>query len=90
MMNAANEVAVAAFLGGRLPFMEISTLVAQVTADFQPPATLGLDELLEADRWARERALGLVDRPISPAPGRGGGLKAGASYSPGRPWGASS
>ncbi|MGC1183887.1 MAG: 1-deoxy-D-xylulose-5-phosphate reductoisomerase [Candidatus Dormiibacterota bacterium] len=69
VMNAANEVAVAAFLQGRLPFMEIAALVSRVTGEFQPPARLGLDELLEADRWARERAGGLLGQPSSPTPG---------------------
>jgi 1-deoxy-D-xylulose-5-phosphate reductoisomerase len=69
VMNAANEVAVAAFLDGRLAFMEISSLVAQVISDFPPPAQLGLEDLLAADRWARERAEALASQPSSPTPG---------------------
>ena len=69
VMNAANEVAVAAFLDGRLAFMEISSLVATVISDFQPPAQLGLEDLLAADRWARERAEALASQPSSPTPG---------------------
>jgi 1-deoxy-D-xylulose-5-phosphate reductoisomerase len=68
VMNAANEVAVAAFLDGRLPFMGISSLVAQVTGAFEPPAELGLDQLLAADGWAREEAGRLV-QAASPTSG---------------------
>jgi 1-deoxy-D-xylulose-5-phosphate reductoisomerase len=54
VMNAANEEAVAAFAEGRIAFGEISTLVS-LTIDahsFRPDPTL--DDLLAADRWARQ------------------------------------
>ncbi|HEY6538342.1 MAG TPA: 1-deoxy-D-xylulose-5-phosphate reductoisomerase [Candidatus Dormibacteraeota bacterium] len=60
VMNAANEVAVAAFLGGQIPFMEIASMVGQVTADFRAEGEVGLEQLLQADRWARGRAGRLV------------------------------
>jgi 1-deoxy-D-xylulose-5-phosphate reductoisomerase len=69
VMNAANEVAVDAFLDGKLPFMEIATLVERVTSSFSPPATLGLEQLLEADQWGRDQAQALVGQLASPAPG---------------------
>ncbi|MGA7173081.1 MAG: 1-deoxy-D-xylulose-5-phosphate reductoisomerase [Candidatus Dormiibacterota bacterium] len=69
VMNAANEVAVAAFLDGRLQFMEIATVVERVTSSFEQPAFLGLEQLLAADRWAREQARALVGHPVSAAPG---------------------
>jgi 1-deoxy-D-xylulose-5-phosphate reductoisomerase len=54
VFNAANEVAVAAFLDGRIGFLEIASLVeeALVRADGAPARDL--DELREADRKARE------------------------------------
>ncbi|MGB6771800.1 MAG: hypothetical protein WBF51_07325, partial [Candidatus Dormiibacterota bacterium] len=60
VMNAANEVAVAAFLDGRIAFTEIVRLVARVARSFQPPDKLGLEQLLAADRWARDQATDLV------------------------------
>jgi 1-deoxy-D-xylulose-5-phosphate reductoisomerase len=69
VMNAANEVAVAAFLEGKLQFMEIATVVDRVTSSFEQPPSLGLEQLLAADRWAREQAQTLVGHPVSAAPG---------------------
>ncbi|MGA7086763.1 MAG: 1-deoxy-D-xylulose-5-phosphate reductoisomerase [Candidatus Dormiibacterota bacterium] len=60
VMNAANEVAVAAFLDGRIAFTEIVRLVARVARSFQPPDKLGLEQLLAGDRWARDQATVLV------------------------------
>ena len=57
VMNAANEEAVAAFAAARIPFGEISRLVGLTIDAHVPPACTGgpaLDDLLEADRWARE------------------------------------
>ena len=56
VLNAVNEVAVAAFLDGRLGFLGIAELIAAVLErhDRGPGSTL--EELLEADRWARDEA----------------------------------
>lgn len=56
VLNAANETAVAAFLAGRLGFHKIVPLVASVlnSHHFDPNPTL--DQLLLADRWARQEA----------------------------------
>lgn len=53
VMNAANEVAVARFLNGELGFLEIGATVERVMArhDVRPSPTL--DDLFEADAWAR-------------------------------------
>jgi 1-deoxy-D-xylulose-5-phosphate reductoisomerase len=51
--NAANEVAVAAFLAGRLPFLGIADLVADALARTDGAAARDLDDLVEADRTAR-------------------------------------
>jgi 1-deoxy-D-xylulose-5-phosphate reductoisomerase len=57
--NAANEVAVAAFLDGRLPFLAIADVVERVLAEpFAPAADLA--DLVAVD--ARARALATVDR----------------------------
>jgi 1-deoxy-D-xylulose-5-phosphate reductoisomerase len=52
--NAANEVAVQAFLEGRIGFLEIAALVEDVLARVDGSAARDLDELVEVDRRARE------------------------------------
>jgi len=52
--NAANEVAVQAFLDGRIGFLEIATAVEDVLARVDGAPARNLDELVEADRHARE------------------------------------
>jgi len=52
--NAANEVAVAAFLDGRIGFLDIAALVEDVLGHVDGAAARDLDELREADRRARE------------------------------------
>jgi 1-deoxy-D-xylulose-5-phosphate reductoisomerase len=51
--NAANEVAVAAFLAGRLPFLGIAGVVADALAQTDGAPARDLDDLVEADRTAR-------------------------------------
>jgi 1-deoxy-D-xylulose-5-phosphate reductoisomerase len=52
--NAANEVAVSAFLEGRIGFLDIDALVADVLGRVDGAPARDLDELREADRRARE------------------------------------
>jgi len=54
--NAANEVAVAAFLEGRLPFLGIAATVEETLAGIDGAAARDLDELVEADATARTLA----------------------------------
>ncbi len=62
VLNAANEVTVAAFLDNRLPFLGIYPIIDQ-TLNLHPAKTgPDLDQLIEADRWARETALELIRR----------------------------
>ncbi|WP_341267572.1 1-deoxy-D-xylulose-5-phosphate reductoisomerase [Gordonia malaquae] len=62
IFNAANEVAADGFFAGRITFPRIVGVIADVLADADQwtgrPGTL--DEVLAADRWARERAAVLV------------------------------
>jgi 1-deoxy-D-xylulose-5-phosphate reductoisomerase len=51
--NAANEVAVAAFLDGRLPFLGIADAVDDVLAAVDGAPAQDLDDLIEADAQAR-------------------------------------
>jgi 1-deoxy-D-xylulose-5-phosphate reductoisomerase len=62
VFNAANEVAVAAFLDAKMPFGRISEIIERVLEDHTPAAATGLPVVREADRWARERARDYVSR----------------------------
>jgi 1-deoxy-D-xylulose-5-phosphate reductoisomerase len=54
--NAANEVAVAAFLEGSLPFLGIAATVEETLGDVDGAAARDLAELVEADTAARRLA----------------------------------
>jgi 1-deoxy-D-xylulose-5-phosphate reductoisomerase len=54
--NAANEVAVAAFLAHRLPFLGIADVVEETLARIDGSPARDLDDLVEADATAREVA----------------------------------
>ena len=56
VFNAANEVAVAAFLAGRLPFLGVAEVVADALTRLDGAAARDVDELLEADASARRFA----------------------------------
>jgi len=55
-LNAANEVAVAAFLEGRLDFLGIPALIDRVMSSHRAAPARELADVLEADRWARAAA----------------------------------
>jgi len=56
VFNAANEVAVAAFLEGRIPFGRIADTIDAVLAAHPVQPARALDAVRGADRWARARA----------------------------------
>jgi 1-deoxy-D-xylulose-5-phosphate reductoisomerase len=62
ILNAANEIAVAAFLAGQIRFTRIAAMVEEVlqrSNDAPRPATL--DEVLAVDQSARRQALSLLE-----------------------------
>ncbi len=60
-LNAANEIAVAAFLSRRISFLKLSDIVLRVTEDMPHAAGAHtLCEILDIDREARERAQALI------------------------------
>jgi len=65
VLNAANEVAVATFLAGRLPFPGIPRVVEEVMAKHTPASLENLTQVLAVNNWAREYAQTLVDRGVS-------------------------
>ncbi|MEW5888051.1 MAG: 1-deoxy-D-xylulose-5-phosphate reductoisomerase [Pseudomonadota bacterium] len=56
VLNAANEVAVEAFLAGSLGFIRIAEVIASVLDAMEPVAAASLDVVLAADRDARQLA----------------------------------
>ena len=62
VLNAANEVAVAAFLDGRLAWPGIAAVVGEVLEAHQPRNVATLDDVVESDGWARRRARVAVER----------------------------
>ena len=62
VLNAANEVAVEAFLGGELPFVGIAEVIDRCL-DQIPTGSVGhFEDLYAADAAARERARELIER----------------------------
>jgi len=61
-LNAANEVAVAAFLGGRLPWRGIADVVGEVLDGHRPGNVSTIEDVVEADGRARSCAAAAVDR----------------------------
>ncbi len=66
ILNAANEVAVATFLAGRIPLGVIYETVERTIADArssgQMKASPTMEDLLAADAWARDRAGSLLSK----------------------------
>ncbi|BBO79292.1 1-deoxy-D-xylulose 5-phosphate reductoisomerase [Desulfosarcina widdelii] len=60
VLNAANEVAVAAFLENRLPFNGICPIIDRTLSRHTQDGSAGLDEILAADGWARKTARELI------------------------------
>jgi 1-deoxy-D-xylulose-5-phosphate reductoisomerase len=56
VLNAADEVAVHAFLQGEIPFTHIPRVLERVMNSFPGGEALSVGRILEADRWAREEA----------------------------------
>jgi 1-deoxy-D-xylulose-5-phosphate reductoisomerase len=62
VLNAANEVAVAAFLAGRLGFPGIAAIIAAVLDRHESRRVDDLQEVLAADGWARREAEAMLTR----------------------------
>jgi 1-deoxy-D-xylulose-5-phosphate reductoisomerase len=56
VLNAANEVAVHAFLKSRIPFTQIPEMIDYVMCRHTVVPHPDLEDILEADRWARNIA----------------------------------
>jgi 1-deoxy-D-xylulose-5-phosphate reductoisomerase len=67
VLNAANEVAVEAFLQGRLRFMEIPRVIEETLNSIRATPASDLAAVLEADAEARIRAVNRVERAMGRA-----------------------
>jgi 1-deoxy-D-xylulose-5-phosphate reductoisomerase len=65
ILNAANEVAVAAFLARRIGFLEIAAIVADMLDRYDPPAPASLDAVIAIDAEARARTIERVEDPVA-------------------------
>lgn len=64
VLNAANEVAVGAFLDKRIGFRDIHRLIEKTTGDHAWTRPKDLAEILEVDRWARAHATAFVNNGL--------------------------
>jgi 1-deoxy-D-xylulose-5-phosphate reductoisomerase len=60
VLNAANEVAVAAFLAGRIGFREIHRIIERTMQRHSNGRAREIGAILDVDRWAREKASSLI------------------------------
>jgi 1-deoxy-D-xylulose-5-phosphate reductoisomerase len=56
VLNAANEVAVAAFLDGRIGFTDIERVIGETLDRHSPGVVRSLEDVHEAEEWARAKA----------------------------------
>jgi 1-deoxy-D-xylulose-5-phosphate reductoisomerase len=61
-LNGANEVAVQAFLDGLISWLAIADVIAETLDGHEPRNPDSIDVVLDADRQARRRATGAVER----------------------------
>jgi len=61
ILNAANEVAVNAFLDGSLPFTRVPHLIQRVMEEHVVKPVQTIEDILRADHWARERSKVLLE-----------------------------
>jgi len=62
VMNSSNEVAVAAFLHGRIGFLDIERIVGDTMSGHTVKGVNNIEDVLMADNWAREEAERLVGK----------------------------
>ncbi|MBU0994761.1 MAG: 1-deoxy-D-xylulose-5-phosphate reductoisomerase [Proteobacteria bacterium] len=60
VLNAANEIAVTAFLTKKISFVEIPVIIDKIMAEHQVVSSPDLSDILAADKWARDAALQLI------------------------------
>ncbi len=61
-LNAADEIAVAAFLRGEIPFLGIPRTIEKVIRETNPAQPASIDEVLAVDAQSRDRAADVIAR----------------------------
>jgi len=62
VLNGANEIAVEAFLSGKIAFLDIPRVIEKTMdshASFEPRA---IGDVVETDRWSREKTLEYIEK----------------------------
>ena len=62
VLNAANEVAVQAFLSGSISFTGIPKIIKKLMRKHQPKKVMKISDIMQADLWARVEAKKLCER----------------------------
>ncbi|PKN33160.1 MAG: 1-deoxy-D-xylulose-5-phosphate reductoisomerase [Deltaproteobacteria bacterium HGW-Deltaproteobacteria-19] len=62
VLNGANEVAVEAFLNGRIRFTDMAATIKEVLSSHTKEDIRTVEDVLRADRWAREEAQTIIER----------------------------
>jgi 1-deoxy-D-xylulose-5-phosphate reductoisomerase len=62
VLNAANEVAVESFLKGSIRFTDMPKMIKEVLSSHQTRQNPTIEDILSADRWAREKANEIAER----------------------------
>jgi 1-deoxy-D-xylulose-5-phosphate reductoisomerase len=60
-MNAANEVAVMAFLEGKIALTRIVEIVQTIVDEHEPASVVSIVNIERTDRWARQRAAEIIE-----------------------------
>jgi len=61
ILNAANEIAVNAFLEGSIKFTEVPLLLQRVMEEHEVRLARTIEDILKADHWAREKAKAILE-----------------------------
>jgi 1-deoxy-D-xylulose-5-phosphate reductoisomerase len=65
VLNASNEVAVEAFLGRKIAFLDIFTVVREIMDVHQPQPCTSLDHVISAAQWAKQESQKRIDNIIN-------------------------
>jgi 1-deoxy-D-xylulose-5-phosphate reductoisomerase len=66
-LNAANEVAVAAFLDGLIPWVAIADVLSEALSRHDGSPADSVDAIIDADRRSRDVAAGVIERNLATA-----------------------
>lgn len=61
VMNGANEIAVQAFLDGKIGFLSIADIIEKTMDTYTVKYNYSVEDLVEADRWARDLSFRLIN-----------------------------